>query len=221
MFSFTPHPVVAAAAAQLRVSDLSVGQGDWQLCRGWSHAWVPGVHLLQGGDGAGKSSILRVLAGAAPLRAGQVQWAGQAGMPTTVFWVDPRQPVLPALFKDTPQQWSAHLALHYPRWDAAQWQAHVQHWQLHEALVKPWHALSTGTARKLWMAAGFASGAALVLVDEPIAGLDRPSVAYLREVLAARATQAAPLPQWLLVAHYDDLNGVPWRSVVELEALPQ
>lgn len=216
MLPFTHHPLVPGSAPELQVHDLAVGHGAWRLCQEWEHAWGPGLHLLQGGDGAGKSSMLRVLAGAHPATAGRVSWAGPVGMPADVFWVDPRAQIPPAHLQASPQQWIDWLAPRCTRWDAAQWQEHVQHWQLQPALVKPWHALSTGTARKLWMAAGLSSGAALVLLDEPVAGLDRPSVAYLRQVLAARAGQTA---QWLVVAHYDDLQGLPWDSVVELEAL--
>lgn len=210
----------AAAAVQplhlLRLQNLQVAHADWCLCQGWSHAWPAGLHLLSGGDGAGKSSLLRVLAGAQPPRAGQVERPGQGA--GNVFWVDPRQPEAALEGAPTARQWLPGLQALYTRWDAGQWQTHVQHWQLEEAQDKPWHALSTGTARKLWMAAALASGAALVLIDEPIAGLDRPSVAYLRQVLADRSGQAQ---QCLLVAHYDDLQGLPWDSVVELEQLPR
>lgn len=200
---------------QLQVQGLTVALGDWQLCQGWSHAWQPGLHLLQGGDGAGKSSLLRVLAGAQPPQAGRVHWVHRAVALEDVFWVDPRNPGA-LVGPNTPLQWVAQLPARYDRWDAAQWQAHVAHWQLRAELDKPWLALSTGTARKLWMAAALASGATLVLIDEPVAGLDRPSIAYLRQALSARAGSTA---QWLMVAHYDDLQGLPWDSMLELEAL--
>lgn len=196
---------------------MHLGHGDWQLCKGWSQAWTPGLHLLRGGDGAGKSSLLRVLAGTQSARAGQVGWSDQQMVASDVFWVDPRFPAQQGATDGTPQQWADRQARAYPRWDAAQWHTHIDHWQLQADVAKPWHALSTGTARKLWMAAALSSGADLVLIDEPVAGLDRPSIAYLRQVLAERANGA----QWVLVAHFDDLQGLPWDSVLDLEALPQ
>lgn len=200
----------------LHLQNLHVGYEGWSLCQGWSHAWPSGLHLLCGGDGAGKSTLLRVLAGAQKPQAGQIGLpAGNAG---GIFWVDPRQPEAALEGAQTARHWLPRLQARYVHWDAKQWQTHVVHWQLEEAQDKPWHALSTGTARKLWMAAALASGADLVLIDEPIAGLDRPSVAYLRQVLADRSGQAQ---QCLLVAHYDDLQGLPWDSVVELEQLPR
>ena len=198
----------------LQIQDLHLGHPDWVLCRGWSHAWPAGSHLVRGGDGAGKSSVLRALAGAQAPRGGRVVRAGEGD----VFWVDPRQAEAALGTAANARQWLPQLTARYAAWDAAQWNAHIQHWQLEGALDKPWHALSTGTARKLWMAAAFASQAALVLIDEPIAGLDRPSVAYLRQILAQRSGQAE---RCLLVAHYDDLQGLPWDSIVDLEQLPR
>jgi len=202
----------------LQVQGLQVGHGDWTLCRHWSHAWPTGLHLLLGGDGAGKSSLLRVLAGRLAPQAGAVTWGGKPLPADAVFWVAPRQPGLQGADQGLPAQWLAQLQRRYRGWDEAQWQAHQAHWQLQEAVCKPWHALSTGTARKLWMAAALSSGAPLVLLDEPVAGLDRASIAYLRAVLSARAGQQG---QWLVVAHYDDLQGLPWDSVLALDALPQ
>lgn len=226
MLASTPNlsPPPAHSAPQLHVQALHMGYGDWTLCCGWCHAWKPGLHLLQGGDGAGKSSLLRVLAGAQRPLGGAVRWTPGTLAPRDVFWVDPRQPELQGATQGTPAQWVALQAQAYPHWNAQQWRHHVEHWGLQADLNKPWHALSTGTARKLWMAAALSSGAPLVLIDEPTAGLDRPSIAYLRQALAAHAGQllsAAFPPQWVLVAHFDDLQGLPWDSKVELEGLPQ
>lgn len=213
---FSPTSHHRSAPHQLQLQGLEIGHDQWQLCQGWSHVWAPGLHLLLGGDGAGKSSLLRVLAGAQPPRAGQVLLKGQALAAIDCFWMDPRQNLSAVQAQQLVRDWVRAQQVRYPRWQGAQWQAHVQHWQLESALDKPWLALSTGTARKLWMAAGLASGAALVLIDEPIAGLDRPSAAYLREAL--REQVGAP-DRWVMVAHYDDLQGLPWDSQLVLENL--
>ena len=61
-----------------------------------------------------------------------------------------------------------------------------------------------------------ASGAQLTLIDEPVAGLDRASIRYLCQALAD--TAQAP-DRALVVAHYEALDGVPWRAVIELPEL--
>ena len=62
-------------------------------------------------------------------------------------------------------------------------------------------------------AGALASGAALTLIDEPVAGLDKPSVQYLQQALAAVATQQ---DRAVVVAHYDALVGVPWQATIAL-----
>lgn len=63
------------------------------------------------------------------------------------------------------------------------------------------------------MAGAFASGAPLTLIDEPVAGLDKPSVAYLTQLLARLASQTTRI---VVVAHHEALADVPWGQVVDL-----
>jgi ABC-2 type transport system ATP-binding protein len=60
-------------------------------------------------------------------------------------------------------------------------------------------ALSTGTQRKVWLAAALVAGTAAVLLDEPLNALDSASADHLRLHLAKRAlskTQA-----WVVASH--------------------
>ena len=93
----------------------------------------------------------------------------------------------------------------------------VEGFELAPHLAKPLYMLSTGSKRKVLMAAALASGAPLTLIDEPVAGLDHGSVRYLCQALAA--TSAAQPGRAIVVAHYEALAGVPWRDVIELPKL--
>jgi ABC-type Mn2+/Zn2+ transport system ATPase subunit len=64
---------------------------------------------------------------------------------------------------------------------------------LAEHADKPLYMLSTGSKRKVWLAAAFASGAPLLLIDEPFAALDRASAACVGHWLgrAAQSTNRA------------------------------
>lgn len=178
----------------------------------WSQAWPAGLVLLRGGDGAGKTTLLRLLAGVLPPSSGQLRWHRAEAAPS-VFWVDPRQPELPAVAELTPAQWLDTLAPSYPHWSAATLAEHLQGWKLAEHVGKPFYALSSGTQRKIFMAAALASGATLTLIDEPLGGLDRASIQYLQEALAARAADTQRL---VLVAHYEVLPGITWDAVIDL-----
>ena len=67
--------------------------------------------------------------------------------------------------------------------------------------------------RTLLDAGQAASGAPLTLIDEPVAGLDKPSIQYLARALTSVAAQPGRL---VVVAHYETLAGVPWGTVVDL-----
>jgi ABC-type multidrug transport system ATPase subunit len=69
------------------------------------------------------------------------------------------------------------------RFDPALWQALVDGFALAPHIDKPLYMLSTGSKRKVWLAAGLASGRALILLDEPTGGLDAPSTRCLWQAL--------------------------------------
>ena len=96
---------MSEAFPRLQVHDLHFAHPGRSLWTGWSAAWGPGVHALVGGDGAGKTSLLRLLAGQARPQGGAIALqvtaadtpltAPGAACDARVFWIDPRQPDLP------------------------------------------------------------------------------------------------------------------------------
>ncbi|AVS74967.1 ABC transporter ATP-binding protein [Paracidovorax cattleyae] len=172
----------------------------------------PGATLLRGGDGRGKTTLLRIIAGALRPQAGRLAAGGGS-----IFWADPRgDGPEPPGEQETPVDWWARQARRWPDWSAQALGLHIEGFGLAGHAGKRMEQLSTGTRRKVLLAAGFTSGAALVLVDEPVAGLDRPSVDYLRKLLSDLPAADARRAQGVVVAHYDTLGGVPWNQVVEL-----
>ena len=108
---------------------------------------------------------------------------------------------------------AARLRASYRRFDDATWRQHLQGFGLGPHLAKPLFALSTGSRRKVWLAAALSAGCTLTLLDEPTAGLDTPSVAYLVRAL----TDCAAWPgRAVVVASGVPLEGVPLAGVVAL-----
>ncbi|PTT19544.1 ABC transporter [Acidovorax sp. HMWF029] len=200
----------------LQVEGLCFSYPECGVLEQWSAALPAGLVLALGDESSGKTTLLRLLAGELTAQAGRITLQGTnpgedpKAYAQKVFWVDPRSGDLDTL---TASGLLDSLSVRYPLWDAAALDAHIEGFALHEHLHKPLYALSTGTKRKVFMAGALASNAPLTLIDEPVGGLDKPSIRYLAQALASQATRSDRL---IVVAHYETLADVPWGSVVDL-----
>ena len=75
------------------------------------------------------------------------------------------------------------------------------------------YMLSAGSRRKVWLSAAFASGAPLVLIDQPFAALDAPSIRLLREVLQEFDGQSR---RTCVLADYEAPMGVRVSACIHL-----
>lgn len=178
-----------------------------------------GVCLVLGGDGSGKTTLLRLLAGELAAQAGtlRINVAALAfdarAYRKQVFWVDPRTTDHGQI---TALQFFALQRLRCPGFlpvDCARLADLFAGLSLTEHLEKPLYMLSTGSRRKVWLAAAFAAGAAVTLLDDPFAALDKPSISFVQHFLADAANDT--VRSWV-VAHYEVLQGVPLAKVIEL-----
>ena len=71
----------------------------------------------------------------------------------------------------------------YPEFDDAMLLDLIEGLSLNEHVSKAMYMLSAGSKRKVWLAAAFASGALVTLIDEPFAALDKASINFLLERL--------------------------------------
>ena len=92
-------------------------------------------------------------------------------------------------------------------------QAHIGGLSLTPHLDKTLTMMSTGTRRKVLLAAVLAAQAPVTLLDQPFKALDRPSIDYLLEVLAEAARH--PSRAWV-VADYEAPLGVDLAGVIKL-----
>lgn len=200
----------------LRSQDLAFAYPQRRLFHGLSFELPPGVSLLRGGDGSGKTTLLRLLAGDLPSDAGTLCLRGSslgeqpAAYRAQVFRVDHQASGLDQL---TAAAHVAALSARQPGFNPARLPALIDglgltpHWQ------KPLYMLSTGSRRKVWLAAAFACGAPLTLLDEPFAALDQPSIRFVLSLLQAAAID--PLRAWVL-ADYQAPPAVSLAAVIDL-----
>ncbi len=136
---------------------------------------TPGLTLVRGGDGRGKTTLLRVLAGQLRPTAGTLIRTTDA-----VHFAHPADPAQDA----TPlTAWLAAQRAQQPAWSEPLAQRLLQALDLQAHAYKPLYMLSTGSRRKLGLVAAVASGAALTLLDTPYAALDARSRGVVDELL--------------------------------------
>lgn len=166
---------------------------------------TPGLGVVLGGEGRGKTTVLRWLSGQSAPTSGSLERA------TGEAWLE--DPSDPAADAQVAAAWLAERRPRHPAWSAATESALAQALGLVEHLAKPLYMLSTGSRRKLGLLGAAASGAPLTLLDGPWAALDARSGRVLDELLAEAAEGTTRA--WV-VADYawpERLAGLPlaWR----------
>lgn len=167
-----PSPLTSPLAS---ARDLLVRLPHASLLGGLSFDIKPGLTLVRGGDGRGKTTLLRLLAGQQRPDAGHIERAA-----ATVFWIDPREG---GDDTRTARQWLQAQRQQHPGWDDAAADTLTEAFALGDHLDKGLFMLSTGTRRKAGLVAALASGAALTLLDTPFAALDSHSRAVVADLL--------------------------------------
>lgn len=209
------HPTIATPAV-LQVKDLCFRYPQRELFTDWSTRIPPGVTLVRGGDGSGKSTLLRLLAGELPAHAGQLQVndAHLSNQPIAyrqqVFWADPWSDAFDQM---TPLDYFKSVQRLHPGFDEPLLADLIAGLSLEPHLDKHLYMLSTGSKRKVWLAAAFASGAAVTLLDDPFAALDKTSVGFVMALLQEAADH--PARAWV-IAHYEAPRDVPLAAIIDL-----
>ncbi|OYV01529.1 MAG: ABC transporter [Burkholderiales bacterium PBB5] len=161
--------------------------GEPPLFDGLALSLEAGVHRLDGESGSGKTTLMNLLAGRLACTGQRVlngldAEADPAAWRQSVAWVDARDPAFDEL---TPEALMQRLRPEFPRFDTDAWQRHIDGFGLTPHAFKTLYMMSTGMRRKAALAVVLASGCPLLLLDEPTAGLDAPSTAWLVAALNA------------------------------------
>lgn len=217
--------VLPAADSVLRINQLAFGYSGHNLFTALSALIPPGVTLVKGGDGRGKTTLLRLMAGDLQPDAGDVQVHGCS---LEKQGSDYRRQVFrcgaqsDAFDQHTPNDYFELQRSRWPSFSMQLLQEGIDGLGLAEHLQKNIFMLSTGSKRKVWLAAAFGAGATATLLDEPFAALDAPSIRYVLARLQQASTQAVNHPDaqhaaraWV-VADYEAPAGLALASIIDL-----
>lgn len=205
------------SAAVLQVQGLCFAYPQQPLFSGWDCTIGPGLTSLRGEEGSGKTTLLRLLAGDLPADAGLLQVCGVRldtqpdAYRKQVFWANPRSGALDQI---TAAAYFASLRVRYPALDADLLEELVNILGLSPHRDKPLYMLSTGSKRKVWLAAAFASGAAVTLLDDPTAALDSASVGCVMELLEDASAHTSRA--WV-VAQHEPPDGLALAATITLD----
>jgi heme exporter protein A len=169
----------------LEARELACLRGERVVFAGLSFALEAGAALLlTGANGAGKSSLLRLLAGLIPLAEGALLWQGQDALADRgaharrLRYLSHQDALKPAL---TARE---NLAFFARLWGGDE-EAALAALDLLPLADLPARVLSAGQKRRLALARlALGADAPLWLLDEPTVGLDTASVARLGALLA-------------------------------------
>ena len=181
-----------------------------------SAPFPPGITLVRGGDGRGKTTLRQLLAGDLKADSGRLELDGiglqdqPALYQSQVFWQDPRSDAHDALVAS---DYLTQAKARCKAFDEALLAHLLAGLSLEAHLGKQLFMLSTGSKRKVFLAAAIASGARLTLLDMPFAALDKPSIAFLIQTLTAEALKAERI--WVL-ADYEAPVGLPLAAELSL-----
>lgn len=200
----------------LSAHDLECARGDRTLFTGLGFELAAGELLLvQGGNGQGKTSLLRLLTGLSGPVAGEVRWRGQAikaareAYHRDMIYLGHANGIKEDLTPLENLRFQAGLSGR--DFDAARAEQTLCKLGLARCLDLPTRVLSFGQRRRVALAGLLAAGAVLWILDEPLTGLDVHGVALVESLLREHLNQGGMV---VMTTHQPlTLDGVAVRAL--------
>ena len=207
-----------AASRLLSISGLGCARGGRVVLRDLGLELGAGqLLMLRGHNGAGKSSLLRCLAGLLPWRAGSLQWCGNTLSPRDpayqrqLAYMGHQAGMSDALTGMENLRFALDLmAVH---WNEARVQAVLQVLSLSGVVTRPFGRLSQGQRRRLGLARVLLGERSLWLLDEPDNCLDVQGEQYLGDALEQHLASGGMA---VVASHRNLVLPASWVTVLDL-----
>lgn len=177
-------------AFRLEIENLTFRFHDRPIFSTLSLRANPGVYWLRGRNGAGKTTLLKLIAGALTPDFGTLRVNGFDSATDAVayrklcFYCGGETPELAWL--SARQFIDLHLSL-FPGVDQDVLNGHLTEFGVEAVMTQGLRSLSLGQYKKLQLAIALALPVQLLLLDEPLNGLDLPAIEYLRKSIGSLA----------------------------------
>jgi heme exporter protein A len=200
----------------LKVSGLHLWRGDRHVLRGVSFESVPGeCVLLTGRNGAGKTSLIRVIAGLLDAEEGEVRWrdvstrSARDEFHAELSYLGHEPPLKGDLTGRENLRFSVGIRRGV---DAAEIDAALGRTAARAFADRPVRTLSAGQRRRVALAGVLLAQATLWLLDEPTTNLDAEGQGLVSELIGEQLARGG-----LVVAAVHHALAVPGRvSILEL-----
>ncbi|MFZ9520257.1 MAG: ATP-binding cassette domain-containing protein [Silvanigrellaceae bacterium] len=164
----------------------------------------PGIILLAGRNGVGKSTLLRCLLGLMKPTRGRIQWFGESTLPRGRIGYLPELPVLPARAKVS-EIITSLLGISVADFKKNELeQPVIGSLNISALMDRQAQLLSKGQQQKLLLTLALAGKPSGFVLDEPFSGLDP----WARSELAEHLVQLGQQNQFLLISSHDAPNRI-------------
>ncbi len=202
--------------AKLTANDLTLFRGERCLFEGLSFALNPGeLLLLEGRNGSGKTSLMRVIAGLLELESGDIYWNGVPVLKQrqefhgALVWMAHRVGFKADLTLVENLQFEACLRAQ----SAADFDEVLQRLDISRLKSLLLRSLSAGQQRRVALARMLLSRAPLWLMDEPFTNLDREGRALVMTLATEHLDQGG---MCIMAAHQDvEIDATVHKVVLE------
>lgn len=188
----------------LEVARVTKAFADVEAVRGVSFSVQPGERVaLVGLNGAGKSTLLRMVAGLSDPTTGTITIDGERPGTIAARALTSYVPDDPVVYEDL--SLAEHLEYVARMHETDNWREMrdflVRSFALDDRLEELPATFSRGLRQKTALALGFVRPSALLLVDEPFVGLDRPGRLALLDLMDSAAEDGTAV---VVATHQDD-----------------
>lgn len=195
--------------ATLQIENLTYGYAKTPILNNCTSNLESGLTFLRGINGSGKTTLMQLIGGALTMQDGAIELhlngavIGLQSQPLlyrqNCFYCRAEAPPFAWL---SVNEWLQLMCSLYPALQQNTLHRHIAAFDLTPLLRQSISSLSLGQAKKMMLAIALASNTPLLLLDEPLNGLDSVSIDYFLKELAQLSDRARPNRQIILMTSH-------------------